>query len=177
MINFECTIFNRYIFELYINICVAIYRKTSLVAQMVKCLPTMQETWVQSLGWADLLEKEMATHSSILARKIPWTEEPGRLKSVGLQRVGQDWAISLYRKDTVEQIPRHSFSHMAPMIQVCPKAEPSPPWIQPSFPNKNNSHISTVCLLLDSYIRDGVQDFKAEMSRKQFILSDQTQGS
>ena len=50
MINFECTIFNRYIFVLYINICVAIYRKTSLVAQTVKCLPTMQETWVQSLG-------------------------------------------------------------------------------------------------------------------------------
>ena len=50
--------------------------KTSLVAQMVKCLPTMWETWVQSLGWEDLLEKEMATHSSILALKIPWAEEP-----------------------------------------------------------------------------------------------------
>ena len=51
----------------------------SLVAQMVKNLPAMQETWVRSLGWEDLLEKEMATHSSILAWKIPWTEEPGRL--------------------------------------------------------------------------------------------------
>ena len=49
------------------------------VAQMVKHLPTMQKTWVQSLGREDLLEKEMATHSSILAWKIPWTEEPGRL--------------------------------------------------------------------------------------------------
>ena len=49
---------------------------TSLVAQMVKRLPTMPETQVQSLGWEDLLEKEMATHSSILAWKIPWTEEP-----------------------------------------------------------------------------------------------------
>ena len=58
---------------------------TSLVAQTVKCLPTMQETWVQSLGWEDLLEKEMATHSSILAWKIPWTEEPGRLQFMGLQ--------------------------------------------------------------------------------------------
>ena len=48
---------------------------TSLVAQMVKRLPTMQGTWVQSLGWEDLLEKEMATHSSILAWKIPWMEE------------------------------------------------------------------------------------------------------
>ena len=51
----------------------------SLVAQMVKHLPTMRETQVQSLGWEDLLEKEMATHSSILAWKIPWTEEPGKL--------------------------------------------------------------------------------------------------
>ena len=49
------------------------------MAQMVKLLPTMQETWVQSLGWEDLLEKEMATHSSTLAWEIPWTEEPGRL--------------------------------------------------------------------------------------------------
>ena len=53
------------------------YHMTSLVAQTVKHLPTMWETWVQSLGWEGLLEKEMATHSSILAWKIPWTEEPG----------------------------------------------------------------------------------------------------
>ena len=57
---------------------------------MVKCLPTMQETWVQSLGWEDPLEKEMATHSSTLAWRIPWMEEPGRLQSMGLQRVGHD---------------------------------------------------------------------------------------
>ena len=57
---------------------------------MVKCLPTMQETWVQSLGWEDPLEKEMATHSSTLAWKIPWTEELGRLQSMGSQRVGHD---------------------------------------------------------------------------------------
>ena len=62
-----------------------IYHNTSLVAQMVKRLPTMRETWVQSLGQEDPLEKEMATHSSILAWKIPWTEEPGRLQSMGLQ--------------------------------------------------------------------------------------------
>ena len=54
---------------------------TSLVAQTVKLLPTMQETWVQSLGQKDLLEKEIATHSSILAWTIPWTKEPGRLQS------------------------------------------------------------------------------------------------
>ena len=52
---------------------------------MVKRLPTMPETWVQTLGWEDLLEKEMATHSSILAWKIPWTEEPGQLQSMGSQ--------------------------------------------------------------------------------------------
>ena len=78
--------------------------RTSLVAQTVKCLPTMWETWVQSLGQEDLLEKEMATrssilawkipwteemaiHSSVLAWKTPWTEEPGRLQSMGSQRV------------------------------------------------------------------------------------------
>ena len=57
---------------------------------MVKRLPTMQGTWVQSLGQEDLLEKEMATHSSILAWKMPWMEEPGRLLSMGSQRVGHD---------------------------------------------------------------------------------------
>ena len=57
---------------------------------MVKCLPTIRETWVQSLGWEDFLEKEMAPHSSTLAWKIPWTEEPGRLWSMGWQGVGYD---------------------------------------------------------------------------------------
>ena len=59
---------------------------------MVKCLPAMQETWVKSLGREDLLEKEMATHSSILAWKILWTEGPGRLQSVESQRVRPNWA-------------------------------------------------------------------------------------
>ena len=62
----------------------------SVVIQMVKQLPAMRETWVRSLGWEDPLEKEMATHSSILAWKIPWMEEPGRLQSMGSQRVGYD---------------------------------------------------------------------------------------
>ena len=57
----------------------------SCVAQSVKNLPAMQETWVQFLGWVDPLEKEMATHSSILAWRIPWTKEPGRLRSMGSQ--------------------------------------------------------------------------------------------
>ena len=60
----------------------------SLVAQLVKNLPAVRETWVQSLGWEDPLEKEVATHSSILACKIPWPEKPGGLQSMGLQRVG-----------------------------------------------------------------------------------------
>ena len=63
---------------------------SSLVAQWVKRLPTMRETRVQSLGREDPLEKEMATHASTLAWKIPWIEKPGRLQSVGLQRVGHD---------------------------------------------------------------------------------------
>ena len=62
----------------------------SLVAQRLKCLPAMQETWVRSLGWEDPLEKEMATHSSILAWRIPWMEEPGGLQSKGSQRVRHD---------------------------------------------------------------------------------------
>ena len=57
---------------------------------MVKNLPAMQETWVQSLGWEDPLEEEMATHFSILAWKIPWTKEPGKVQSVESQRVGHN---------------------------------------------------------------------------------------
>ena len=67
----------------------------SLVAQRLKRLPGMRETQVQSLGWEDPLEKEMATHSSTLAWRIPWMEGPGRLQSMGSQRVGQDWATLL----------------------------------------------------------------------------------
>ena len=62
----------------------------SLVAQLVKSLPAIQETWVQSMGWKDPLEKEMVTHSSILAWRIPWTEEPGGLQSMGSQSAGHD---------------------------------------------------------------------------------------
>ena len=62
----------------------------SLVAQTVKRLSTMQETRVRALDWGDPLEKEMATHSSILAWRIPWTEEPGGLQSMGSQRVEHD---------------------------------------------------------------------------------------
>ena len=72
----------------------------SLVAQSVKNLPAMLETRVQSLGWEESLEKEMATHSSILAWEVPWTEEPGGLQSMGSQRVGHD-------------------CHLLPMLGIC----------------------------------------------------------
>ena len=93
----------------YTHICVYIHIHThthmhthiyiswaSLVAQTVKNPPTMQETRVQSLGWEDPLEKDMATHSSILAWGIPRTEEPGELQSVGPQRVKHDWATNTH---------------------------------------------------------------------------------
>ena len=66
------------------------YSWASLVAQLVKNPPAMGETWVRSLNWEDPLEKGMATQSGILAWRIPWTEEPGRLQSMGLQRVRHD---------------------------------------------------------------------------------------
>ena len=64
--------------------------RASLVAQLVKNMPAMQETWVQSLGWEDPLEESMASHFSILAWRIPWTEEPSGLQSMGSRRVGHD---------------------------------------------------------------------------------------
>ena len=64
--------------------------RAALVAQKVKHLPAMQETWVQFLGWEDALEKGMASHSSILAWRIPWTEEPGGLQPMESKRVGHD---------------------------------------------------------------------------------------
>ena len=74
-----------------VNICpVLLFAWASLVAQMVKNLPAKQETWIRSLGWEDSLEKGMATHSSIPAWRIPWTEELGGLQSTGSQRVGHD---------------------------------------------------------------------------------------
>ena len=70
------------------------------MAQRLKRLQAMRETWVRSLGREDPLEKEMTTYSSILAWRIPWTEEPGGLQSMGSQRVGHDWetSLSLYRR-------------------------------------------------------------------------------
>ena len=81
-----------------------LYKVVSLVVQLLKNLPAMQKTWVRFLSWEDPLEKEMATHSSILAWRIPWTEEPGGLQSMGSQRVRHDLAtkppIPGYIKET-----------------------------------------------------------------------------
>ena len=82
---------------LFILECLEVPPGPSLMAQMAKCLSAMRETWVWTLGWEDALEKEMSIHSSTLAWKIPWTEEPGRLQSMGLQRVGHDWVTSVTR--------------------------------------------------------------------------------
>ena len=71
-------------------------KRASLVAQRLKGLPAMQETWVRSLGWENPLERETATHSSILAWRIQWMEKPGGLQSTGSRRVGHDWATSLH---------------------------------------------------------------------------------
>ena len=72
------------------NVVFEKHAKQALVAQTVKKTSVMQEIWVHSLGWEDPQEKRIATHSSILAWRIPWTEEPGGLQSTGLQRVGHD---------------------------------------------------------------------------------------
>ena len=78
-------------FFLFLEVGLYCYKlSASLVAQRLEPLPAMWETWVQSLGQEDPLEKEMATHSSILAWRIPWTEEPGGLEYMGSQRVGHD---------------------------------------------------------------------------------------
>ena len=98
-----------------VGLMVTSSKRSSLVAQTVKHLPTIRETQVRSLGWEDPLEKETATHSSTLAWKIPWTEEPGRLQSMGSQRVQHDWATSLSSKRAYV-IPR-STTPRAPALQ------------------------------------------------------------
>ena len=108
--------------------CLVIYG-ASVVAQMVKRLPAMQETWVGSLGQEDPLQKEMATHSSTLAWKIPWTEEPGGLQSMGSQRVEHDWATSLTLLLSVTAISDFWPPNMNLQLQSTGCCYPSPPLI------------------------------------------------
>ena len=106
------------------NECAFIFQ-LSLVAQTVKNLPAMQETWDQSLGWEDPLEKEMATHSSVLAWRIPWTEEPGGLQSMGSPRVGCDWVTNTFQlylqlgdsSSSLSHVPMaHLLTHLIPLV-------------------------------------------------------------
>ena len=107
--------------------------RASLVAQTVKRLPAMRETQVRFLGEEDPLEKEMAIHSSTLAWKIPWTEEPDRLQSTGLQRVGHNWATSLSL--SIEQAL--SVCSVQHVMSEWPRAPSSSgrPWTPPACPN------------------------------------------
>ena len=82
-------------------------RRASLMAQWLNNPPAMQDTRVWFLGWEDPLGNEMATHPSILAWRIPWIEEPGGLQSTGSQRVGHDWATSLYYHVMLKFIKKH----------------------------------------------------------------------
>ena len=120
--------------------------------------PVMWETWVQSLGWEDALEKEMATHSSILAWKIPGTEEPGGLQSTGLQGVGHDW-VSLTKNAVLEGIMSLIFDHL-PLVSVqvdkvhfCNRKMTSSPRLN-NFPLSINKSIYNSILFL--YIETNV---------------------
>ena len=93
--------------------------RTSPVAQTVKNLPAVQETLVQSLGWEDPLEEGRTTHSSILAWKIPWTEEPGGLQSMGSQRVRQDWSDLALMQWTTYLFPKWEKTESALYYQYC----------------------------------------------------------
>ena len=87
------------VYTQYVCVCVCVCvctERASLIAQTVNNLPTMQETWVRSLSLEDSMEKGLAIHSSIPAGRIPWTEEPGRLQSMRLQRVRHDWATNTF---------------------------------------------------------------------------------
>ena len=97
------------------SVCSYTSQGASLVAWTVKNLPTMQETRIRFLGRGHPLEKGMATHSSILAWRIPWTEEPGGLQSMGLQRVGRDWVTNTF---TFQPELLLTWTHSFPMTPV-----------------------------------------------------------
>ena len=93
--------------------------RASLVAQRFKCLPAMRETWVWSLGREDSLEKEMTTHSYILAWRIPWMEEPGGLQSMGSQRVRHNWATSFSLLAFREKIQAREKNESSYLVNNC----------------------------------------------------------
>ena len=104
---------------------VSMYRWSSLVAQMIKNLLEMQETQVRSLGWEDYLEKGMATHSIILAWRIPWAEEPSGLQSMESQRVGHDWVR------THTSGPKWGLIHVRTPGPAKLLSWPAHPWVSP----------------------------------------------
>ena len=110
----------QFTYSLEINTFSSFILGASLVAQTVKSLSAMWETWVRSLGGEDPLEKEMAAHSSTLAWRIPWTEEPGGLWSMGSQRVRHNWATNcvLYFTDGVETTETLSTFHSGWMTEL-----------------------------------------------------------
>ena len=97
------------------SVCICTIQGASLVAWTVKNLPTMRETRIWFLGWGHPLEKGRATHSSILAWRIPWTEEHGGLQSMGLQRVGHDWVTNTF---TFQPELLLTWTHSFPMTPV-----------------------------------------------------------
>ena len=108
----------------------------STPAQRVKRLSTMRETWVRALGWEDPLEKEMAIYYRTIAWKIPWTEEPGRLQSMGLQTVGQDSDFTTPGLPVHHLLPEFTQTHVH---RVSDAIQPSHPLSSPSPPTPNPS--------------------------------------
>ena len=130
------------------------------VAQLVKSLPAMQETWVRSLGQEDPLEKEMAIHASILAWRIPWTEEPGGLQFMGSQRVGHDWENNTFTFNTFhieDKIITVSYKVLYDLPQTAPSLKlyyiifygsPPSPAMHPGLGSVYSSHngsLSHIC--------------------------------
>ena len=113
---------NELIHFLHYFICIPVVKiklTASLVAQMLKRLPAMQEIWVRSLGWEDPLEKEMATHSSILAWRIPCKEEPGRLQSMASQSrtLPSDFTFTIKNISNIKlEVTRHPFSSVSKLL-------------------------------------------------------------
>ena len=114
-----------------------------MVAQMVKNLPAVQETQIRSLGQENPLQKEKATHSSILAWEIPWTEKPGRVQSMGSQRVGHDWTTNIHTSHAAAAKSLQSCPTLRDPIDGSPPGSPVPgilqartlEWVAISFPN------------------------------------------
>ena len=127
---------------LWYSYATSFYPSISPVAQAVKRLPAMQETWVQSLGQEDPLEKDMATHSSILAWRIPWTEEPARLQSMRSQKIRHDWMTSLH---FTSPYIRHFFNCKWNLMTPCHLLKPLIEFLltQSTDPNRN----SKVCIV------------------------------